>query len=117
MKLAVKPAADEFNACVLILNHTLDGIMDKGNRKAIEKFEGHIECLGQALRAFNGGKDVPRSDFLPSPYEVQKAICNRQFIGWLGGIEIYRSRILRMITIRLYVQPNTFHLVREKDLA
>ena len=115
MKLAIRPAVDAFNACVLILNHTLDG--RDGHKKAAERLEGHIECLRQALRAFNCDKEIQRKEFLPSPYDVQQAVANHDFLGWLGQVQIYLSRTLRMVTIRLYIQPNKFHLVREKDLA
>jgi hypothetical protein len=117
MECAVMPAIREFKACVLLLNHTLDG--KDGYEKSVDRIESHIDGLRKVLAAkFNGGRgDVPRGSFLPDQEDVRESLLNGDFVGWLNRVHIYRSRVLRMATLRLYLQDSNFHACNEEYLS
>lgn len=114
---AVMPAIKEFKACVLLLNHTLDG--KDGYERSVDRIEAHIEGLCRVLAAkLNGGRgSVPRGQFLPEPEKVRKSILDGGFVGWLDRVHIYRSRLFRMATLRLYLQADNFHACNKDDLS
>ena len=118
IEYAVKPAIKEFKACVLLLNHTLDGQDGKGHEGAHSRIEAHIEGLRRTLSVmFRGGRDVPRGLLIPDEDEVREAIFNGRFNGWINRVHIYKSRTLRMATLRLYLQDGNFYACNKEDLA
>jgi len=99
-------AVDRFGACVLLLNHSLDGT--DGHKLALDRFEGHMETFRllldrykkSGLKSTSGVRPVTRQDLLPDQKTVADAILNGNFEGSLGSVQIYRSRTWRMATIR-----------------
>jgi hypothetical protein len=118
IEYAVMPAVKEYKACVLLLNHTLDGRDGLGHGGADARLETHIDGLCRVLASkFNSGVGVPRGLVLPEREEVRARIFDGSFTGWLNRVHIYRSRVLRMATLRLYLQSNSFHVCSKEDLS
>jgi hypothetical protein len=79
----------------LILNHTLDLGYEKG-MGVLERIDMHTKYLVDAFRRWNLRPDDLRQG-------SEGALEWREDRSYYGGYDIYRSRHLRMITVRLVV--------------
>ena len=106
----VRPAVAQFGACSVVLNHTLDGRM--GFTDTLHRFSDHMGCLRKALSNY-ARRDVPIQRLIPSDAEMKAAVTDLDFVGPLGAVQIYRSRLMRMATIRVSFSANDFHIWKE----
>jgi hypothetical protein len=108
----VRPAIERYGVCCVILNHCLDH-RGAGMAERVTSLEQHVACLCGALSPYNGGRPVRRSRFLPEASEVEALVLNCQSEGWLRKAQVYRSRVLRMITLRIYLRMNDHSVYSE----
>lgn len=109
----VRPAIDRYGVCCVVLNHCLDHRCATAEERT-SRLETHIKCLCNALSPFNGGRPVKRSVFLPDESEVAQFVEGGQSEGWLRNAQIYRSRVTRMVTLRIYLQARSYSVYSEK---
>lgn len=101
----VMHSVQQFGVSCLILNHTLDGLDTHEDR--LTRLVEHVHSFERVLRVTYGSTS-PMSPILPSDAALLSFLKSppsevNDEGRWLGGVQVYRSRTWRMVTIRVYL--------------